>query len=112
MHTTLVKPTIKLVLAAFFLGCLADWPYGYYQFVRFAGMVGFVMLATLDKENQILLILWVSSAVLINPFLKIHLGREVWNLVDVLWAVVLLASFVYDRKRMSSEKKQPTKEEV
>lgn len=36
---------IKVILAFLFFLCLADMPYGYYQFVRFAGLVGFTILA-------------------------------------------------------------------
>jgi hypothetical protein len=35
---------IKITLAILFFLCLADMPYGYYQLVRFAGLLGFVML--------------------------------------------------------------------
>lgn len=96
MNGFTTKTIIKFVLIALFLGCLGDWPYGYYQLVRFAGMVGFIMLAGLDKKSQSLLIFWISSAILINPFFKISLGREIWNLVDIFWAVLLLLTFVFD----------------
>ncbi len=36
---------LKIFLAILLLLCLADWPYGYYQFVRFVAMVGFAYLA-------------------------------------------------------------------
>jgi hypothetical protein len=51
MSNFTTKAVIKVVLIALFLGCLADWSYGYYQLVRFAGMAGFLMLASLDKKN-------------------------------------------------------------
>ena len=105
MNDFTTKAIIKLVLIALFLGCLADWPYGYYQLVRFAGMVGFIMLAGLDKGSQPLLIFWVSSAILINPFFKVSLGREVWNLVDIFWAVVLLATLVFEYRNSKADTK-------
>ena len=33
----------ELILAALFLGCLAPLPYGYFQLVRFAALVGFLL---------------------------------------------------------------------
>jgi hypothetical protein len=33
---------------------------------------------------------WLSA--LLQPFLKIALGREVWNIVDIFFAVGLLGS--------------------
>lgn len=41
---------IKIALAILLFLCLADMPYGYYQFVRFAGLVGFAILAY--QSNQ------------------------------------------------------------
>jgi len=42
---------VKIVLAILFFLCLADMPYGYYQFVRFAGLVGFTILAYQAHEQ-------------------------------------------------------------
>ena len=68
-------------------------PYGYYQLVRFLGMVGFAILAYHNYEsNRSMAILWIVSAILINPIFKITLGRALWNAVDVLWAALLMAS--------------------
>jgi hypothetical protein len=36
---------IKIILAILFFLCLAHMPYGFYQFVRFAGLIGFAILA-------------------------------------------------------------------
>jgi uncharacterized membrane protein YhdT len=61
-------------------------PYGYFQLVRFVGMMGFIILAYLDKEKEdkTIMIIWICSAVLINPIFKIALGRTIWNIVDVI----------------------------
>jgi hypothetical protein len=84
---------IKIALSILFLGCLFDMPYGYFQLVRFLGMIGFIILAyKYYPKNQNWFILWASSAILINPFLKIALGREIWNIVDVSLAIVLTYS--------------------
>ncbi|GIV30334.1 MAG: hypothetical protein KatS3mg028_1400 [Bacteroidia bacterium] len=42
---------IKVVLAGLFFLCLLDMTYGFYQFVRFAGLVGFVILAYQANEQ-------------------------------------------------------------
>ena len=85
---------IKLFLAGLFLGCLASMPYGYYQLVRTLGMVGFAALAWADsnKPSKVLTIVWIASAVLINPLFKIALGRTLWNVIDVIWAIVLIGT--------------------
>jgi hypothetical protein len=46
-----MKIVIKLILTILLLGCLVDFPYGYYQFVRFAALVGFGYLAFNANEQ-------------------------------------------------------------
>jgi hypothetical protein len=86
--------TVKLILAIALLLCLADMPYGYYQFVRVAACVGFGILAYTAFENKkqgegILLIVLI---LLFQPLEKIALGRTLWNIVDVVVAIYLLGS--------------------
>jgi hypothetical protein len=71
-----------------------DMPYGYYQFVRFAGMIGFIILAFLKSQNSnnFAVFIYISLAILFQPFYKIALGRELWNLVDVFIGLGLLLS--------------------
>lgn len=42
---------IKIILTVLFFICLADMPYGFYQFVRFAGLIGFAILAYQANEQ-------------------------------------------------------------
>ncbi len=95
----------KIVLAVLFVLCLVDMPYGYFQFVRFLGMIGFAFLAfnEFEKENIGWSIFYVVSAILINPIFKISLGRELWNIIDIVWAIILVATIFY--KRDNVEKK-------
>ncbi len=85
---------IKIVLAVLFFLCLADMPYGYYQFVRFAGLVGFAILAYQANQQgkQTEMIIYGALALLFQPFFKIALGRELWNIVDVVVGIGLLTS--------------------
>ena len=92
---------IKIILSILFLICLLDMPYGYYQFVRFIGMIGFGLLAFENyQNNQTWFVIWISSALLINPFFKIALGRDMWNIVDVIWAVLLIMSLILNKKNV------------
>nr|WP_201799546.1 DUF6804 family protein [Zobellia amurskyensis] len=67
-------------------------PYGYYQLVRFLALVGFGFLAfkasQKDKSEQVFI--YITLALLFQPFYKIALGRELWNVVDVVVGVGLL----------------------
>jgi hypothetical protein len=85
---------IKIVLAVLFFLCLADMPYGYYQLVRFAGLVGFATLAYQAHEQgrQTEKFIYGGLTLLFQPFFKIALGREIWNVVDVIIGIGLLIS--------------------
>ena len=74
--------------------CLADMPYGYYQFVRLAGLIGFALLAYQANQEgkQTEMIIYVGLALLFQPFFKIALGRQLWNIVDVVVGIGLLIS--------------------
>ena len=81
-------------------------PYGYYQFVRFSAMVGFVYLAILanSQGNQKIVFLYFILALLFQPFFKIVLGRTVWNIVDVIIAGGLLVSvFINKSKELTTK---------
>jgi hypothetical protein len=82
-------------------------PYGYYQLVRYLGMIAFIWLAYLDNKriNKNLFYFWCSSAILINPLFKIALGRTVWNVVDIIWTIVLMWT-LFDEYRILRNNKR------
>lgn len=87
---------VKIGLIILFTFCLFDMPYGYFQFVRFFGMIGFIILFKIDEYNKrnYLKWIWIISAILINPFFKIGLGRIIWNLIDVIWIIILIYELI------------------
>lgn len=91
---------IKIVLAALFFLCLLDMPYGFYQLVRFIALVGFSILAyqSYENENKYLTIIYIGLAILFQPLIKISLGREIWNIVDVVVGIGLIVSLFIRRK--------------
>lgn len=91
---------IQLIFAGMLLICLADMPYGYFQLVRFIAMVLFGWMAYdySTKEQQFGFITFGSLALLFQPFFKIALGRTIWNIVDVIVAIVLIVMFFYSNK--------------
>lgn len=92
---------IKITLAILLLLCLLDMPYGFYQLVRFASLIGFGILAysTSEKESRTKMIIYGGLALLFQPFFKIALGREIWNIVDVIVGIGLIASLIIDRRK-------------
>ena len=92
--------TIKIVLAALMFLCLADMPYGYFQLVRWAALIGFALLAfdASEKNQQNELIIYIGLAVLFQPIFKIAIGRSMWNIVDVIVGVYLIFSVLRSKK--------------
>jgi len=89
----------KLLLSILLLLCLADMPYGYYQFVRFISAIAFVYFAYEDKTNGgKLFVVYIVLAVLFQPFIKFTLGRVLWNVVDVIVAVGLIVTIFRNKE--------------
>lgn len=83
---------LKLILIIALLLCLAPMPYGFYMLVRFFATVIFGLMAYRyhQEKKENLMITFGALAVLFQPLIKIPLGRTVWNVVDVVIAVVLI----------------------
>jgi len=83
---------LKIIVAILSVVGLFDMPYGYYQLYRVIAAASFVYFAFNSKENELWFFVWLVSAILVQPFFKIALGREIWNIVDLVLAVVILIS--------------------
>ena len=85
---------IKSVLAILLLLCVFKMPYGYYELVRFLSLIGFGYLSFIanKKENTNEMIVYVSLALLFQPFIKVVLGKDIWNIIDVLVSIGLIFS--------------------
>jgi hypothetical protein len=100
-----LKPTteniIKLFLIILMLICLFRLPYGYYQLIRYIALVGFAILAynEYERKNVPMAIVYIGLVLLFQPIVKVPLGRQVWNIVDVVVAVGLGVS-VFVQKQM------------
>ncbi len=80
-------------------------PYGYYQATRFIGLLGFAFLAyySYQQNQKVEVIIYVSLALLFQPFIKVALGRTGWNVVDVIVSIYLLLSiFMFNKAKNKS----------
>lgn len=91
-----MKNRIKVALSVLLLICLFDMPYGYYQLIRFGAFVVFAYLAygAIKCKKEEIALLYGAMAILFQPFIKIALGRTVWNVVDIAVAVLLIVSVI------------------
>lgn len=93
---------IYLIFAVLLLLCLAPMPYGYYQLVRFVSMVVFAVMAYqyYVKKQELWAVAFCALALLFQPFFKVALGRTMWNIVDVVVAIILLFMAFNDKNGM------------
>lgn len=89
-----MEKSIKFILSLLFFLCLFNLPYGFYQFVRFAALIGFLVLAyrAHQQGHQTGMVIYGALALLFQPFFKFALGRTMWNIVDVVVGLGLIAS--------------------
>ncbi|MCL5029037.1 MAG: hypothetical protein M1480_08465 [Bacteroidetes bacterium] len=91
---------LKIVLSILLLLCLLNMPYGYYQLIRFLALVSFLFLSyqSYKQGNKSLSFVYAVIAILFQPFSKIALGREIWNIVDVIVGIGLIVTIFLKRK--------------
>ena len=91
--TTEARPPVGVLLAAIGALCIAPLPlpYGYYELLRiFIFCVG-AYLAVRSHQSDREGWAWAfgALALIYNPIVKIHLGRELWSAVNIGTAAFL-----------------------
>ena len=97
---------VPLYLAAVLLMCLAPMPYGYYTLVRLLATIVFSVYAYrcyMAKRGGVTWV-FVTLVLLFQPFVKVALGRAVWNILDVIIAIALIAFFFWERKKSENNR--------
>ena len=92
--------TLKLLFAIALLICLVPMPYGYYILIRIVAAILFIIFASqyYEAKKEELAITFGILAFLFQPLIKIPLGRDVWNWVDVAVAILLVILWIKERK--------------
>ena len=101
---------VSLYLAAMLLLCLAPMPYGYFTLVRILATVVFGIYAYkcyLAKKEGLTWV-FVTLVLLFQPFAKVGLGRTVWNVIDVIVAIGLIAMFFWEWNKSKIVEKKNT----
>lgn len=83
---------VQVILILALLLCLFPMPYGYFILVRYLATFVFAIMAYqyYKQQNKATTCLWVCLVLLFQPFFKIALGREIWNVVDIVVAIILI----------------------
>ena len=95
---------IYVCAAVLFVGA-APLPYSYYILLRFVGCGAFALAAyvSFTRGGKSLPWVFVLFAIIFNPFVKIHLSKELWALVDVAAGVLLLATSKHIKSKGSED---------
>ena len=91
---------IPLCLATLLLLCLAPMPYGYFMLVRFVMMVacGWMAYQYYMRQKEVAMWVFITIAMLFQPFYKISLGRTIWNVIDVIVAIFLVLIYFVEKR--------------
>ena len=97
---------IQLAGAAVLLLCVLPMPYGFYTIIRVVITVLSCYLAyQYYSFNKVYLALtFCIIALLFQPFFKLALGREVWLIVDIAVAALLLILSFKDKFSVNKKK--------
>ena len=87
-------PSVWLLPAGLLLAALLPWPYGYYNFLRITVCAVTAWLAYTQWRHDDALSGWVvalgTTSVLYNPIVPINLTRELWSVLNLASAVILV----------------------
>lgn len=85
---------IFILLLAFF-----EMPYGYYEFLRVVGTTAFIYLAYVEYKSkvQIIPIIFLICAIVLNPLFIISFKKDTWQIIDLGFAILLLASLLFEK---------------
>ena len=95
-----ISKYLHLIVAGLLVLCLLPMPYGFYGLVRLLAAAGFAWWAYkyYQKEKMGIIVTFIALALLFQPFGKVALGREVWNLVDIAVAAFLAWTLLQEKK--------------
>ena len=87
---------LKIILAIGLILCLAEMPYGYYNLIRFSSFIifGIMAIVAYKEKKETAFIGYIGLAILFQPFFKIALGRSLWQIIDVIVALILMVPII------------------
>jgi len=96
-----------IIAALILLGALGDWPYGYYQLLRWITCGAAVFVAFMAYNWQKVWVMWLFGiiAVLFNPLVPIHMTKELWQPIDVIFALLFaIVAFILKKPEEDRQK--------
>ncbi|MFN5003950.1 MAG: DUF6804 family protein [Bacteroidota bacterium] len=96
-----MEQVLKIIVAILLFVCLLEMPYGYYQFVRLIATIAFLFFAVKSngRKDEFFFPIYCAFAILFQPFFKISLTRELWNIADmIIGAILVFSTFKKEQK--------------
>ena len=84
-----IKPALSASIILLVLS-IFPWPYGYYTILRLVVCLTAALLAWMSYKKQQIQWIWIMVfiAVVFNPVIVVHFGKELWNTIDLITAIV------------------------
>jgi uncharacterized membrane protein YfhO len=92
----MINTILKVCLAIMLLLCFLNMPYGYYELVRITSFVilGYLAIIEYKSKNFGHVPVYIIGTILFNPIVKIALGRDMWQVVDFVFAAILIVTTI------------------
>jgi len=107
-HLTLI---LVVTIALLLLGIFGDFSYDFYMFIRLVAAISAAIFAYLFYQKKDIAWTWVFtiSAIIFQPFIRIHLTKEIWHFLNTILIVLLITGFLKYYKKNS---KEPTGKDI
>lgn len=95
MRKEIILAITTIIFSIMLLICWYDsLPWLYFQLLRNIGIVVFALIAYINYSlgNIIFAIIFSISVLIIQPFIKVPMGRYYWNIIDTIWAIILIVN--------------------
>ena len=99
MTKLIPKEIVCIVLAFTLLICLFPLPYGFFVLIRLISTIVFGYLAYdfYRRGETIKCVVAALIVLLFQPFAKISFEREIWNVIDIIVALLLFGNVIWER---------------
>ena len=86
------KKPVTIAAIVLLLLAILPWPYGYYIFLRWVIFLvsGFLVYLTHILKKTFWVALFTLIVILFNPIVRIPLDREIWQVIDLIVAILFL----------------------
>ena len=86
--------SVLLASVFLFLALLDGWPYDFFVILRFVVFSCTIYVAWLSYHMNREVCIWIFGfiALIFNPFLPVHLSRDIWVVIDFTTGLFLFSS--------------------